>query len=44
MDFYPEGTLIWLEVDVIIRELSKGAKTLDDFCHAFHGGANTRSR
>lgn len=40
VDYYPEGTLIWLEADVLIRELSKGAKSLDDFCHAFHGGAS----
>ena len=40
-DFYPEGTLIWLEVDATIRQLSKGAKSLDDFCKAFHGGANS---
>jgi predicted metalloprotease with PDZ domain len=38
VDFYPEGTLIWLEVDALIRQLSKGAKSLDDFCRAFHGG------
>lgn len=38
VDFYPEGTLIWLEADVLIRQLSKGAKSLDDFCRAFHGG------
>ena len=38
VDFYPEGTLIWLEADATIRELSKGAKSLDDFCRAFHGG------
>ena len=38
IDYYPEGTLIWLEADVTIRQLSKGAKSLDDFCHAFHGG------
>ena len=40
VDYYAEGTLIWLEADVLIRELSKGAKSLDDFCHAFHGGAS----
>jgi predicted metalloprotease with PDZ domain len=40
VDYYPEGTLIWLEADVLIRQLSKGAKSLDDFCHAFHGGAS----
>ena len=40
VDYYPEGTLIWLEADVTIRRLSKGAKSLDDFCRAFHGGAS----
>jgi predicted metalloprotease with PDZ domain len=40
VDYYPEGSLIWLEVDTIIRQQSKGAKSLDDFCHAFHGGAS----
>jgi predicted metalloprotease with PDZ domain len=38
VDYYPEGTLIWLEADVTIRQLSKGKKSLDDFCHTFHGG------
>lgn len=38
VDYYDEGTLIWLEVDVLIRDLSKGAKSLNDFCRAFHGG------
>jgi predicted metalloprotease with PDZ domain len=38
VDYYPEGTLIWLEADVTIRQLSKGKKSLDDFCHSFHGG------
>ena len=40
VDYYPEGSLIWLEVDVMIRQMSKGAKSLDDFCHAFHGGSS----
>jgi predicted metalloprotease with PDZ domain len=40
VDYYPEGTLIWLEADVTIRRLSNGAKSLDDFCHAFHGGSS----
>lgn len=39
VDYYPEGTLIWLETDVMIRQLSNGTKSLDDFCRAFHGGA-----
>jgi predicted metalloprotease with PDZ domain len=38
VDYYDEGTLIWLEADVLIRELSKGTKSLNDFCRAFHGG------
>jgi predicted metalloprotease with PDZ domain len=38
VDFYNEGTLIWLEVDALIREKSKGAHSLDDFCKVFHGG------
>ena len=40
VDYYPEGSLVWLEADVLIRQLSKGAKSLDDFCHTFHGGAS----
>ena len=38
VDYYPEGTLIWLDVDVTIRQLSQGKKSLDDFCRSFHGG------
>ena len=35
--FYDEGTLIWLEADTLIRKLTNGVKTLDDFCAVFHG-------
>jgi predicted metalloprotease with PDZ domain len=38
VDYYDEGTLIWLDADVLIRQRSGGAKSLDDFCRAFHGG------
>jgi predicted metalloprotease with PDZ domain len=38
VDFYPEGSLIWLEADAKIRQMSHGAKSLDDFCAAFEGG------
>ena len=38
VDFYPEGNLIWLEVDTIIRQQTHGKKSLDDFCKKFHGG------
>ena len=40
-DFYDEDTLNWLWVDVIIRQQSKGKKTIDDFCHLFHGAPST---
>lgn len=40
VDFYAEGLLIWLEVDVTIREASAGKKSLDDFCRVFHGGTD----
>jgi predicted metalloprotease with PDZ domain len=38
LDYYPEGELIWLEVDAIIRQQSHGQRSLDDFCRRFHGG------
>lgn len=41
VDYYPEGTLIWLEVDVTLRMLSKGAKSIEDFCRAFEGPPST---
>ncbi|HTC56347.1 MAG TPA: hypothetical protein VK706_08060 [Candidatus Sulfotelmatobacter sp.] len=40
-DFYDEGTLDWLWADVIIRQQSKGKKSLDDFCQLFHGAPST---
>ena len=36
-DFYEEDNLTWLWADVIIRQQTKGAKSLDDFCKLFHG-------
>ncbi|HWY22497.1 MAG TPA: hypothetical protein VNX26_14820 [Candidatus Acidoferrum sp.] len=41
VDFYEEDLLNWLWADVIIRQQSKGKKTLDDFCKLFHGAPNT---
>ncbi len=38
LDFYGEGQLVWLEVDTLIRKLSHGTKSIDDFCKAFYGG------
>jgi predicted metalloprotease with PDZ domain len=40
VDFYDEGTLLWLEVDVLIRTKTKGTKSLEDFCQAFFGGGS----
>ncbi len=36
-DYYSEGQLIWLDVDSLLRELSGGARSLDDFARAFFG-------
>ncbi len=36
-DYYPEGSLIWLDVDTLIRERSGGRRSLDDFAKAFFG-------
>jgi predicted metalloprotease with PDZ domain len=42
VDYYPEGELIWLDVDTTIRKLSKNEKSLNDFCVHFFGlGGNT---
>lgn len=38
LDYYPEGELIWLEVDSIIRQQTQGERSLNDFCRKFHGG------
>ena len=40
-DFYPEGTLMWLEADTIIRQQTHGRKSLDDFAKTFLGIRNT---
>jgi len=39
-DYYPEGALIWLDVDTKIRELSADKLSLDDFARSFFGGNN----
>ena len=38
VDFYDESTLIWLDADVLIRQLTRGQRSLDDFCRLFYGG------
>src|SRR5260221_603945 len=39
-DYYPEGYLLWLEVDSLVRRQSNGQKSLNDFCRIFYGGQN----
>ena len=34
-DYYPEGVLLWLDVDARLRELSHDSRSLDDFAHSF---------
>jgi predicted metalloprotease with PDZ domain len=36
-DYYDESRLVWLEADMLIREASGGARSLDDFARAFFG-------
>jgi predicted metalloprotease with PDZ domain len=36
-DYYDEGMLIWLDADMLIRERTGGAKSLDDFARTFFG-------
>jgi predicted metalloprotease with PDZ domain len=36
-DYYDEGALVWLDADTLIRERSKGSRSLDDFARAFFG-------
>jgi predicted metalloprotease with PDZ domain len=36
-DYYNEGALIWLDADSLIRQLSHGQRSLDDFARAFFG-------
>ena len=38
LDYYPEGELIWLEVDSIIRQQTHGQRSLDNFLRNFEGG------
>ncbi|MGZ3198804.1 MAG: M61 family metallopeptidase, partial [Croceibacterium sp.] len=36
-EYYNEGMLVWIEVDQILRQGTKGAKGIDDFAKAFFG-------
>jgi len=39
-DYYDEGDLLWLQVATIVHDQTDGQKSIDDFTHLFHGGAN----
>jgi len=43
VDFYDEGWLIWLDADILIRQQSRGQRSLDDFCRRFYGTPNAGS-
>lgn len=36
-DYYNEGMLVWLDVDMQLRTLTNGRRSLDDFAKAFFG-------
>ena len=38
-DYYSEGALLWLEVDMRLRGLTGGQRSLDDFAQRFFGAA-----
>jgi predicted metalloprotease with PDZ domain len=38
-DFYTESVLLWLEVDVMLRKLTQGKKSMNDFCRMFFAGS-----
>ncbi|MQA39342.1 M61 family metallopeptidase [Rugamonas aquatica] len=43
-DYYPEGVMLWLDVDMLLRELSGDKKSLADFAAVFFGaGQNSRT-
>src|SRR6185295_5803060 len=37
-DFYPEGVLLWLQIDVMLRQQTNSKKSMNDFCQKFFGG------
>lgn len=36
--YYPEGVLLWLDIDTLLRERTHGAHSLDTFARRFFGG------
>ena len=43
-DFYDEGTLLWLDVDMTLRELSGDKRSLDDFARGFFGAGTSTGK
>jgi predicted metalloprotease with PDZ domain len=43
-DYYPEGALLWLEADALLRDQSQGKHSLDDFCKKFLGANRSEGR
>ena len=41
-DYYREMVMVWLEADLLIRDASAGARSLDDFARAFFGAVPGR--
>jgi predicted metalloprotease with PDZ domain len=39
-DFYTEGELMWLDADTIIRQVTHGKKSIDDYVKVFAGGVS----
>lgn len=37
-DYYSEGSLVWLDADMLIRTATGNKKSLDDFARSFFGG------
>ena len=42
VDYYYEGALIWLEADMLIRQQTRGQRSLDDFARRFFGVEGNR--
>jgi predicted metalloprotease with PDZ domain len=42
-DYYPEGVLLWLDVDARLRELSHGERGIDDFARIFFAKNSAQS-
>ena len=36
-DYYVEGAMVWMEVDAMLRQMSGGKKSIDDFAAKFFG-------